>query len=53
MELRYLMPIAQLVLSQLSSPAERPYGHPDLGSKYQGDDGPTASKYRLNSQEDE
>ena len=53
MELRYLMPIAQLVLSQLSSPAERPYGHPSLGSKYQGDDRPTASKYRLNLPEDE
>jgi dCTP deaminase len=30
-------------------PAERPYGHPDLKSKYQGQQGAVASKYNLNS----
>lgn len=34
-----LMPIAQLVFHQLRTPAERPYGHPDLQSHYQGQQG--------------
>jgi deoxycytidine triphosphate deaminase len=38
------MKICQLRLHQLSSPAMRPYGHPELGSKYQGQIGPTAAK---------
>ncbi len=42
------MRIGQLCLFQLSSPAERPYGSPELGSKYQGQRGPTASRYHLN-----
>lgn len=42
------MKIAQLSLQELSSPAERPYGHPDLGSKYQGQTVATASLYHLN-----
>jgi dCTP deaminase len=33
------MPIAQLILYQLSSQAARPYGHESLGSKYQDSDG--------------
>lgn len=33
--------ICQLVFFQLTSPAERPYGHPQLGSHYQGQRGPT------------
>lgn len=46
--LRPGMRIAQLAFQQLDRPAARPYGHPDLGSKYQGQTGPTASKYDHN-----
>jgi dCTP deaminase len=35
--------ICQLRLTQLTSPAERPYGSPGLGSHYQGQTGVTAS----------
>jgi dCTP deaminase len=35
--------ICQLVLTQLTSPAETPYGTPGLGSHYQGQQGVTAS----------
>lgn len=42
------MKIAQLAFQQLDGPAERPYGHPDLNSKYQGQSGPTASRYHRN-----
>ena len=45
------MKIGQLCLFQLTSPAERPYGSPELGSKYQGQRGPTASRYHLNFEE--
>lgn len=41
------MRIGQLSFFQLSSPAERPYGSEGLGSSYQGQSGPTPSKYRL------
>lgn len=34
-------PIAQLSFHRLSSPAERPYGSPGLGSHYQGQTGAT------------
>jgi len=37
------MRISQIVLTELSSTAETPYGE-DRGSKYQGQDGPTASR---------
>jgi dCTP deaminase len=37
------MKICQLTFEQLTSPAERPYGHPELGSHYQGQSGPTIS----------
>lgn len=37
------MRISQLVLTELSSPAEEPYGE-ERGSKYQDQDGPTASR---------
>jgi dCTP deaminase len=37
------MRISQLTFTELSSPAERPYGA-DRGSKYQGQDGPQASR---------
>jgi dCTP deaminase len=42
------MRIGQLCLFQMSSPAERPYGSSDVGSKYQGQRGPTASRYHEN-----
>lgn len=38
------MKIGQLCFFQLSSPAERPYGSGVLGSRYQGQRGPTASR---------
>lgn len=38
------MKIAQLTLEALTSPARRPYGHPELGSKYQDQRGPTVSR---------
>ena len=37
------MRISQLTFTELSSPAERPYGE-DRGSKYQGQEGPQASR---------
>lgn len=40
--------IGQLCVEQMAAPAERPYGHPDLGSKYQGQSGPTASQNHKN-----
>jgi dCTP deaminase len=36
--------IAQLCLFRCSSPAERPYGSPELRSRYQGQNGPTAPR---------
>src|ERR1700741_4222971 len=41
------MRIGQLSFFRLSSPAERPYGTPGVGSSYQGQSGPTPSRYRL------
>lgn len=38
------MKIGQLSLLELTTPADRPYGHPELGSKYQGQTRPTASR---------
>ena len=38
-------PIAQLSFMQLDQAAERPYGHPDLGSHYQGQVDSTESRY--------
>jgi dCTP deaminase len=46
--LRPGMRIAQFSFIRMDAPAERPYGHPSLGSKYQGQTGPVASKYREN-----
>jgi dCTP deaminase len=37
------MKICQLVFMYCSRPVERPYGHPELGSHYQGQSGPTRS----------
>lgn len=42
--LRPGMKIGQLSFHRLSSPAERPYGHPGLGSKYQGQTNPEPSR---------
>lgn len=42
------MKVGQLALFAMSSPAEVPYGASSLGSKYQGQRGPTASKAYLN-----
>jgi dCTP deaminase len=42
-ELRAGMPIAQLRIVRLSSPAERPYGSPGLNSHYQDQRGATPS----------
>jgi dCTP deaminase len=42
------MKIAQFSFMRMDAPAERPYGHPALGSKYQGQSGPVASRYQEN-----
>lgn len=42
------MKVGQLALFQMSSPAQTPYGSGKLGSKYQGQRGPTPSKAYLN-----
>lgn len=38
------MRVSQIALHQMTGPAERPYGHPSRGSKYQGQRGPVASR---------
>ena len=43
--LRPGLPIAQLSLMTLDTSAERPYGHPELGSHYQGQREATESRY--------
>ncbi len=42
------MKIGQMSFLQMTTPAERPYGSPGLGSKYQGQEGPTASQGHQN-----
>ncbi len=42
------MKVAQFAFFALDQPAERPYGSGATGSKYQGQAGPTASRYHLN-----
>jgi dCTP deaminase len=42
------MKIGQISFLQMSTPAERPYGSSGLGSKYQGQRGPTPSRYEEN-----
>jgi dCTP deaminase len=42
--LRPRMRVSQIAIYQMTSPAERPYGHPSRGSKYQGQEGPVASR---------
>ena len=39
------MRIGQISFFRMSSPVERPYGSPELGSKYQGQSEPTASAF--------
>jgi dCTP deaminase len=39
------MKIGQISFFRLTSPAEHPYGSRDRGSKYQGQQGPTASRF--------
>jgi dCTP deaminase len=43
--LRPGLPIAQLSFMALDRPAERPYGHPELGSRYVGQVEATESRY--------
>ena len=45
--LYYGMKIGQLSFADLTTPADRPYGSPGLGSRYQGQTGPTASRIHL------
>ena len=47
------MRIGQLCLFRMTSPAERPYGSPGLGSKYQGQRGPTPSRYSKSFEEEQ
>jgi dCTP deaminase len=47
------MKIGQISFLRMSSPAEHPYGSDTTGSKYQGQRGPTPSRYYLNFGEDE
>jgi dCTP deaminase len=42
--LYYGMRIAQISFLQMTTPVDRPYGSAELGSKYQGQTGPTASR---------
>ncbi|AQX71958.1 dCTP deaminase [Corynebacterium stationis] len=44
------MKVGQMTMFMMSSPAEVPYGSGALGSKYQGQRGPTPSKSYLNFQ---
>jgi len=45
------MKIGQISFVQLSEPAEHPYGSAGIGSKYQGQRGPTPSRYWQNFSE--
>ena len=49
----YGMRIGQLSFVQLTEPAESPYGAAGLGSKYQGQRGPTPSRYWKNFVDEE
>jgi dCTP deaminase len=46
------MKIGQLAFIRLSSPTETPYGSRELNSKYQGQEGPTPSRYWENFAEE-
>lgn len=45
------MKIGQLCFFQLTTAADIPYGSAGIGSRYQGQRGPTTSRYHLNYQE--
>lgn len=47
--LRPGMKIAQFCFELCDAPAQRPYGHASLGSKYLGQDGPVGSRYSANA----
>jgi dCTP deaminase len=42
------MPIGQISFMRMDAPVERPYGAGEVGSKYQGQGEPTASRFYLN-----
>lgn len=42
------MKIGQISFSQMTTPVDRPYGHPELGSKYLGQDAATPSRMYMN-----
>jgi dCTP deaminase len=46
------MKIGQISFLQMTTPAEHPYGSTATGSKYQGQRGPTPSRYYLNFREE-
>ncbi len=46
------MKVGQISFFAMSTPADRPYGSPGLGSKYKGQTVPTASKMHLNFPDD-
>ncbi len=48
----YGMKIGQLSFVQMTEPAETPYGADKLGSKYQGQRGPTPSRYWQNFEQE-
>lgn len=47
------MKIGQISFFRMSTPAEHPYGSSETGSKYQGQRGPTPSRYYLNFKENQ
>jgi dCTP deaminase len=47
------MKIGQISFIRMDAPAERPYGSRETRSKYQGQRGPTPSRYYLNFADDE
>ncbi|GMQ84925.1 MAG: dCTP deaminase [Acidimicrobiia bacterium] len=46
------MKIGQISFYQMTTAAEHPYGSPQLGSKYQGQSGPTASRMHADFEDD-
>ncbi len=46
------MKIGQISFLRMTTPAEHPYGSGEAGSKYQGQRGPTPSRYYLNFEKD-
>mgnify|MGYP003883192205 CR=1 FL=1 len=46
------MKIGQISFAQMTTPVDRPYGHPDLNSKYRGQTEATPSRMHLNRPRD-